>query len=358
MESIYILSLNPGSTSTKIAVYRNSTAIFLKTINHSHDDLAKFERIADQYEFRKTAILKELENAEIRIDELSIIMGRGGLIKPIESGVYEVNETMKNDLKNVAFGEHASDLGGLIADDIASSIPGARAFIADPVVVDELEPVARFSGHPAFTRKSVFHALNQKAIARQHAEIMLRKYEEMNVIVAHLGGGITIGAHQKGRVIDVNNGLDGEGPFTPERSGTLPTGALVNMCYSGHYTKEKIKKMIVGEGGMYAYLHTTSAYEVEQKIKAGDELALWVFDAMTYQVAKCIGEMFTVLKCEVDAVLLTGGIANSKIFVNKVIERVFKIAPVYVYPGEDELNALAQNGLKVARGEVIPKIYE
>ena len=358
MENIRILAINPGSTSTKIAVYQNTNPVFLKNIKHTNKELKKFETLADQFEFRKDIILKELKKAEIQLDLIRAVVGRGGLIKPIESGIYEVNDNMVRDLIDTTLGEHASNLGGLIAREIAGNLKDAKAYIADPVVVDELSPLARVSGHPAFRRKSIFHALNQKAVARLHAKSVMRAYEDMNLIVVHMGGGITVGAHEKGRVIDVNQGLDGEGPFSPERSGTLPVGDLVNMCFSGMYTKEKIKKMITGEGGLVAYLGTNSAYEVEMRAMEGDEEAKFYYDAMAYQVAKTIGSMCPVMKGNVDAILLTGGLANSKYFVNKIIERVHRIAPVHVYPGEDEMRALAMNGLMVIKGEIEPKVYD
>lgn len=358
MEQYRILAINPGSTSTKIAVYQNTNPVFLKNIKHSAEELKDFEKITDQFNFRKNIILQELKNAEIKINLIKAVVGRGGLVKPIESGIYPVNEQMKKDLKNSPLGEHASNLGGLIADDIAQSLPNAQAFITDPVVVDELQPLARFSGHPAFQRKSIFHALNQKAIARSHAKSVMRKYENLNLIVVHLGGGITVGAHQKGRVIDVNQGLDGEGPFSPERSGTLPSGDLVRACFSGRYTKEKMLKMIKGEGGMVGYLGTNNAYDVEMRVIDGDEESKKVFEAMAYQAAKEIGSMSTVLNGFVDAILISGGIAHSKWFVNMIIERVHRIAPVHVYPGEDEMKALAMNGLMVINGEIEAKEYK
>ena len=358
MENIRILAINPGSTTTKIAVYQNNNPVFLKNIKHTVEDLTDFEHIADQFEFRRNIIMQELEKAEIRIDLIRAVVGRGGLLKPIESGVYTVNENMIKDLVNSPLGEHASNLGGLIANDIANNLDDAKAYIADPVVVDELSDFARISGHPAFRRKSIFHALNQKAVARQHAKSVMRKYEDMNLIVVHLGGGITVGAHEKGRVIDVNQGLDGEGPFSPERSGTLPVGDIVTMCYSGRYTEKKIRKMVTGEGGLVAYLGTNSAYDVEMRAIQGDEKAKFYFDAMAYQVAKSIGSMCPALKGDVEAILITGGIAHSKYFVNKIIERVYRIAPVHVYPGEDEMRALAMNGLMVVKGEIQAKEYD
>lgn len=357
MEDIRILAINPGSTSTKIAVYAGISPVFVKNISHSNGDLAHFEKITDQYGYRKDIIYKELQEAEIMLDLIRAVVGRGGLLKPIPSGVYAVNEKMKADLRNSPMGEHASNLGGLIADDIARSLPDAKAYIADPVVVDELQDIARIAGHPVFKRISIFHALNQKAVARAHAKSIMKSYEDLDLIVVHLGGGITIGAHQKGKVIDVNQGLDGEGPFSPERSGTLPSGDLIRTCFSGKYTEKELLKMVKGEGGMVAHLGTNSAYDVELRVEAGDEEAKLIFDAMAYQVAKFVGAMSTVLYGHVDGILITGGIAKSPWFVNRIMERVHRIAPVYVYPGEDEMRALAMNGLMVLKGEVEPKEY-
>ncbi len=358
MEDVRILAINPGSTSTKIAVYHNEEPIFVKNIKHSSKELEKFDKITDQLSYRKNLIIDELNASEISNDHVKAIIGRGGLIKPIESGVYLVNEQMIHDLKNSPLGEHASNLGGLIAYDIARSLSDAKAYIANPVVVDELENIARISGHPLFQRKSIFHALNQKAVAHEHAKSILRKYEDLNLIVVHLGGGITVGAHKKGRVIDVNQGLDGEGPFSPERSGTLPVGDLVRVCFSNEYSQKEIKKMITGKGGLVAYLGTNNAYEVEKRVESGDQQAKLIYKAMAYQVSKTVGAMAAVLKGDVDGILITGGIANDKWFVNQIIERVYKFGPVYVYPGEDEMKALAMNALRVIKGEIKPKIYE
>jgi len=353
-----ILAINPGSTSTKIAVFESENQIFVKNIKHPAEDIAGFAKITDQYEFRKQIILDELKSNNIELNTIQVIVGRGGLVKFIPSGVYEVNDALEADLRAGINGEHASNLGGLIANDIAKSIPGARAFIADPVVVDELEDVARISGHPLFERTSVFHALNQKAIARTYAKEVNKKYEDINIIIAHLGGGISVGAHCKGRVIDVNQALDGEGPFSPERSGTLPVGQLAKLCFSGKYSLDEVKKMITGKGGYVGYLDSNDAYEVEQRAAAGDAKAALIQDAMAYQVAKEIGAMATVLKGKVNAILLTGGIAYGKPFVAKVTERVSFIADVKVYPGEDEMRALAMNGHLVITNEIIPSIYK
>lgn len=357
METSGILTINPGSTSTKIAVYKDTECVFEKTIRHSAEELKPFDKITDQFSFRKEVILSQLKEANVALNNIKAIVGRGGLLKPIPGGVYEVNEAMKRDLMNSPMGEHASNLGGLIADDLVKDLPGARSFIADPVVVDELDDVARYAGHPLFKRVSIFHALNQKAIARKHAAVMQRAYEDLNLIVVHLGGGISVGAHYKGRVIDVNQALDGEGPFSPERSGTLPVGQLVKLCFSGKYTQKEVQKMIKGEGGLVAYTGTNDAYEVELRAEKGDKVCYDAFFAMGYQVCKEIGAMSTVLKGQVDAVLLTGGIARSKWFNDYITERVQTIAPVFAYGGEDEMEALAMNGLAVLRGELEPKVY-
>lgn len=359
MEKRYIiLAINPGSTSTKIAVFKNTKSVFLKTIRHSSENLEQFERITDQFHFRKDVVLKELEDSEVDVNQISAVVGRGGLIKPVESGVYEVNEAMVKDLREGKRGEHASNLGGLIARDIADSLPDARAFIADPVVVDEMEDVARVAGHPYFQRISIFHALNQKAIARSHAKSLDRDYEDLNLIIAHLGGGISVGAHKKGRVIDVNNALDGEGPFSPERTGSLPVGQLASICYSGDYSFQEVKKMIKGQGGLVAYLDTNDAYEVELMVREGNEKAKLVQDAMSYQIGKEIGAMGSVLNGEVDSIILTGGIAHNPMVVDYVRSMVRFIAPVAIYPGEDEMQALAENGLRVLQEKVESKNYE
>jgi butyrate kinase len=353
-----ILAINPGSTSTKIAVYSNNKPVFLKDIRHNVKKLNEFKRISDQFKFRKEIILEELKDSHINIDTINAIVGRGGLIRPIESGVYRINETLKKDLQEATLGEHASNLGGLIADDIARDLPGCDAYIADPVVVDELEAVARISGHPEFKRMSIFHALNQKATARSYARLMNRRYEELNLVIAHMGGGISIGAHRHGRVIDVNQALDGEGPFSPERSGTLPAGALAKLCFDGKHNLDEIKKMITGRGGYMAYLKTNNAYEVELMAEEGDEKARLIQDAMSYQIGKEIAAMCAVLHGEVDAIILTGGISHNPMVVEYVKKMVSFIAPVVIYPGEDEMHALAMNGLLVLKGEIEAKDYD
>jgi butyrate kinase len=354
---IKILAINPGSTSTKIAVFHNSRPIFLKSVMHDCKEIERFQHITDQYEFRKKCILKELNDSHIEISKIKAVVGRGGLLRPIKSGVYRINEQMKADLKKGIFGEHASNLGGLIADDIANQIPGCQSFIADPVVVDEMEDVARYSGHPKFKRYSIFHALNHKAIGRAYARLINRKYEELKIIIAHMGGGISVGAHLYGKVIDVNQALDGEGPFSPERSGTLPAGALARLCFEEGITLEEIRKMITGQGGLMAYLGTNSAYEVELMAQDGNEEARKIQDAMSYQIGKEIGALATVLKGNVDAIILTGGISHNTMIVEYIKSMVSFIAPVVIYPGEDEMHALAWNGLLVLKGEVQAKEY-
>ena len=353
-----LLIINPGSTSTKIAVFHEKECVFKTNIKHSAEEIAPFEHIADQYHFRKEVILNTLKDAGIELNDLSMVVGRGGLLKPLTSGIYEVNEAMKRDLVNSPVGEHACNLGGLIADDIAKSV-GVKAYIADPVIVDEMEDVARFSGHPAFPRMSVFHALNQKMIARQHATAVGKKYEDLNLIGIHLGGGISVAAHKKGRVVDVNNALNCDGPFTPERSGALPSGPLMNACFSGKYTKKEIDLMLKGQGGFVAYLGTNDAMEVENQVKAGNKEWELVYRAMAYQVAKEVGGLAASAFCmDVDAIFVTGGMAYDKNFCKILEAHLGKIAPVCVYPGEDEMMALTLNGLMVLNNEIEAKIYE
>lgn len=352
-----ILAINPGSTSTKVAVFENDKMVEELTLRHTTEELSGFDSVLDQYAFRKDIILDAVKQAGIDINSFDAIIGRGGLVKPISSGVYNVNEALKRDLLSGEYGLHASNLGGLIAGEIAESI-GVPAYIADPVVVDELQDVARISGCPEIERLSIFHALNQKAVARVYAAEKGVSYESLNLIVAHMGGGISVGAHKKGQVIDVNNALDGEGPFSPERSGTLPAGQLAKMCFSGKYTLDQIKKMITGQGGIVAYLGTNHVGAVSERVAAGDQKAKLIRDAMAYTIAKTIGSMAAVLEGDVDAIILTGGIANST-FVNEYVEKMVGfIAPVAVYPGENELESLAMNALRALKGEEQPKEYK
>ena len=352
-----ILAVNPGSTSTKFALYEEETLIFEKSLVHSYEDISGYEKITDQFSFRKDLIMKELEERKADLADISAVVGRGGLIKPIESGIYEVNDKMIGDLKSGLLGQHASNLGGLIADAIASELPNAKAYIVDPVVVDELQPMARISGHPEIERISIFHALNQKAVARMYAESVGKKYEELNLIIAHMGGGISVGVHRKGRVVDVNNALDGDGPFSPERSGSLPAGQLADLCFSNRFTHKEIKSMITGKGGMVAYLGTNSFRDVCKRADNGDHKAILIRDAAAYQMGKEIGAAAAVLEGNVDAIILTGGMAHNTGHVNKIKSMVEFIAGVVVYPGEDEIKSLAFNGLLAMDGKIEIRIY-
>lgn len=358
MSNRLILALNPGSTSTKLALFEENVLIFEKTLRHSSSELSVFSRVSDQFHFRKDLIMGELKERGIDFSRIVAVVGRGGLVKPIESGVYRVNERMKDDLRSGSRGEHASNLGGLIADEIASSLGAASAFIVDPVVVDELQPVARVSGHPEIERISIFHALNQKAVARTYADSTGRKYEDLNLIIAHMGGGVSVGAHKKGRVIDVNNALNGDGPFSPERSGGLPSGQLADLCFSGIYDREGVKRMLTGKGGMVAYLGTNSFVEVCRMAENGDPQALLISRASAYQIGKEIGAMAAVLDGQVDAIILTGGMAYQESHAGFIKQMVQFIAEVIIYPGEDEMKALAYNGLLALDGKAEIKEYD
>ena len=351
-----LLIINPGSTSTKIGVYEDEKEIFVETLRHSSDEIAKYNSIFEQKEFRKSVIMNVLRENNFDVNTLDAVVGRGGMLKPIPGGTYEVNESLLNDLKVGVQGEHASNLGGILANEIAKEV-GGRAFIVDPVVVDELEPVARISGVPELPRKSKFHALNQKAVAKRFGKESKRGYENLNLIVVHMGGGVSVGAHKNGKVIDVNNALDGDGPFSPERSGAVPVGDLIKMCFSGEYTQEEVYKKIVGKGGYVAYLNTNDARDVLREKEEGNKFAELIYNAFIYQVSKSIGEMATVLKGKVDSIILTGGIAYSPIVVSDIKERVEWISNVAVYPGEDELLALAQGAIRVLGGEEEAKVY-
>ena len=350
-----ILVINPGSTSTKFAVYHDEESVFQKTLRHQGEELAPFSTVAAQYEFRKETILKALKEENIPVD-FDIIVGRGGLTRPVVSGVYEVSEDMRKVLLSAEYGEHACNLGGLIAADIAKEI-GCKAVIADPVVVDELQDVARISGHPELPNISIFHALNQKAIARRFAKENGKKYEELNLIIAHLGGGVSVGAHNFGKVIDVNCALGGNGPFSPERVGTVSATGLMNLCFSGKYTKDELKKMINGKGGLTVLLGTNNFKDVDDRVAAGDERAKLVSDAFVYNVGKAIGGMAAAMSGKVDAILVTGGIAYGKLIMKQLEEQVKFIAPVKIYPGEDEMAALASNALAVLEGREAVKTY-
>lgn len=353
-----ILIINPGSTSTKIAVYKNRKEILLVNVNHPQEVLLQFRKIVDQLRFRKEKIEEMLKQADIDLDQINIIVGRGGLLKPLPGGAYRVNDKFVKDMEK-PMGEHESNLGGIIAYEFAREIgEPALAMIVDPTCVDEMHDIARISGMPELDRRSLLHALNQKAIARTYAAELKSSYTDLNVIVAHMGGGISVGAHSKGRIIDVNNGLDGDGPMSPERSGGLPAGQLVDLCFSGALSREEIREKIKGKGGLLAYLGTSNAIEVENRIRKGDEHARQVYLAIAYQVAKEIGALSTVLKGKVDGILVTGGLAFSDMLTEDIIERVKHIAPVKIYPGEGEMKAMAMNGYMVFSGELVLQDYE
>ncbi|MGL5439437.1 MAG: butyrate kinase [Filifactoraceae bacterium] len=356
MDKFNILAINPGSTSTKITVYSGNDQVMEKVLRHSSKEIDEYEKISDQKSFRKNVILEALNEAGVSIETLNAIVGRGGLLKPITGGTYRVNKKMIEDLEVGILGEHASNLGGIIASEIATEI-GAEAFIVDPVVVDEMQDVARVSGINEIERISIFHALNQKAVARRYACENGKKYQELNLIVAHLGGGISVGAHKKGMVIDVNNALDGDGAFSPERAGSLPVGQVIKMCFSGKYTLDDMKKKIKGKGGLVSYLNTNDARDVEVMIEKGDKKAELIYRAMAYQVSKDIGASATVLKGNVDAIILTGGIAYSKLMTSMIADMVKFIAPVVIYGGEDEMVALTEGALRVLNGEELAKEY-
>lgn len=351
-----LLIINPGSTSTKIGVYSDEKEVLVETLRHSSDEIAKYDSIFEQKNFRKEVIMNILKKNNIDVSSLDAIVGRGGMLRPIPGGTYEVTDKLLEDLKIGVSGQHASNLGGILANEIAKEV-GIRSFIVDPVVVDELQDVARISGMPEITRRSIFHALNQKAVAKRYAKECGKRYEDLNLVVVHMGGGVSVAAHRDGLVIDVNNTLDGDGPFSPERSGSVPVGDLVKLCFSGKYTESEIYSKIVGKGGYVAYLNTNDARDVLKAKEEGDEYASLIFEAFIYQICKAIGEMSTVLNGKVSQIILTGGIAYSPVVVNAIKERVQWISDITVYPGEDELLALAQGALRVLNGEEEGKVY-
>lgn len=349
--SSLIVAINPRYPFTKVGVYNNNKLIFLKKINHIEDNLKILKDCGELTVIRKNAVLKELRDNNIPLDDIKVIIARGGLTKPVKSGVYHINEGIVRDLSECRLGKDIVNLGGLVADALAKELPNAKAFIADSVVVDEYDDIARVTGLPELKRRSIFHALNQKAVARKYAKTVGKKYEELNLIIAHLGTGITVGAHKKGLVVDSNMGYDGDGPFAPIRAGSLPSGDLIKLCFSGKYSENDLLTKVSIEGGIYAHLGTHSAEEVAKRVEDGDPKATFIFEAMAYQVSKTIGSMYPVLNGEVDAILITGGIAHSQWFVRKITERVNKLAQVVVYPGSDDIETLAMRGLSVIYGD-------
>ncbi|MDL2235639.1 butyrate kinase [Christensenellaceae bacterium OttesenSCG-928-L17] len=352
-----LLVINPGSTSTKLGVFENETLLLEDVVRHSKSEIDQFNTIADQKDMRLSLIKAMLQKHNVDVSTFDAIVGRGGLVEPIDSGVYTVNERMLYDLTHSTAASHASSLGGIIAAEFSSEI-NKPCYVVDPIVVDEMDPYAKLSGMPGIERRSVFHALNQKAVARRCAKKMGKQYEDCRFIVAHMGGGVTIGAHRYGRVIDVNDGLAGEGPFSPERTGAIPAEPLIRMCFSGAYTEKDLLDKVSRSGGMSAYLGTHDLRACERLIKEGDDFAALVLESMAYQVSKEIGAMFAVLEGRVDAIILTGGLAYSTRFTGAIKNRVALIADVVVFPGEDELQALSEGVLRVLRGEEKAREYD
>lgn len=351
-----ILIINPGSTSTKIGVYEDENQIFEETLRHPTEEIAKYASIIDQKDFRKEVILNVLKEKSFDIKTLDVVVGRGGLLKPIPGGTYAVTDDLLEDLKIGKQGQHASNLGGILAKEIGDEV-GVPSYIVDPVVVDELEPVARYSGMPELPRRSIFHALNQKAVAKRYAKEIGKPYDQLNLIVIHMGGGVSVGAHRNGKVVDVNNILDGEGAFSPERAGTVPVGDLIKLCYSGKYTEKEIYKKICGNGGFNGYIGSNDMRDLLKWKDEGNQEAADLIDAFHYQIAKDAGAMAAVLNGKVDQIICTGGIAYGKETIDALKEKLGWIADFTVYPGEDELLALAQGALRVMNGEEEAKVY-
>lgn len=338
-----VLAINPGSTTTKLALFANGVEIAWKNHDHTIEELAQFSSVYDQFAFRRNLVIQFLEVQDIQPKKLAIVMGRGGLLHPLQSGVYRVNSLMLHDLQNCRYGEHACNLGAPLADAIAKRY-GCEAMIADPVVVDEMIGEARISGIPEIERKSIFHALNQKYVARQASQKLGKPYHEARLIVAHLGGGISVGSHRYGQVIDVNNALDGEGPFSPERSGGLPVGDLIKLVLSGTYSYGQLKKRITGSGGLFAYAGTRDVIQLLEKDTS--EAQFWL-RAMIYQISKEIASHFAVLEGQVDAIVLTGGIAHNTNMMGMIEKRLGSLAPIIIIPGEGEMQSLAENAYAV-----------
>ncbi len=356
MEKRYVLAINPGSTSTKVSLFEGEKEVKSKKLEHDKKDLENFDRIIDQFSYRLKAIEDWLNEENISLESLRAVVGRGGLLRPMPSGTYLVTDAMILDLQIGIQGEHASNLGGILAKHLADKL-GINAYIVDPVAVDEFEDVARISGLKEIPRRSLVHALNIKAVCHRYADEKGKKIEELNLVIAHLGGGISISPIKNGRIVDTNN-ANQMGPFSPERSGTLPVGDLVELCFSGKYNERELKKMTHGKGGLVSYLGTFDGREVLKRIEDGDIYAKLIYDAMCYQIGKEIASMATVLKGNVEAIIITGGLAYSNYLIEKVKEMVSFIAPIYIYPGEDEMRALNEGVLRVLNNEENAKIYE
>ena len=353
--SYKILTINPGSTSTKISLFVDDKEVVSEKLKHDSVELAKYNRIIDQKEYRASLIREALNKSQYKLTDLDAVVGRGGLLRPIPSGTYQVNQKMMDDLTSGRT-DHASNLGAMLAQELAN-VAKCPAFIVDPVVVDEFDPLARYSGCKHIERQSIFHALNHKAVARKIAEQIGKKYEDCNFVVAHLGGGISVGPHLKGRVIDNNNALDGEGPFSPERTGSLPAGQWLELITSGKYEKSELKKLIKGKGGFMSYLETADAILIEQKVAQGDVRFTEVQNAMCYQISKDIGASATALCGKVDRIIITGGLAYNSQIINEIKRRTEWIAPIEVVPGENEMEALYLGGKRVLSGQEEVKQY-
>ncbi|ABB32335.1 butyrate kinase [Geobacter metallireducens RCH3] len=351
-----ILIINPGSTSTKIGIFSAGEMKINVSVRHDDAELRKFATIWDQYDYRKDALLGFLRDHDLAMDDIDAIACRGGNVRPLPGGIYRLCPRMIADMKSGIYGGHPINVGGLVAYDLGNQY-GIPVLTADPPMTDELCASARYSGIPQLTRTSSFHALNQKATARRIAAELGKRYDEVNLIVAHLGGGISVGAHQKGKIVDVNNALDGDGPFSPERAGTLPAGDLVKLCFSGDYTKAEVLKLLTGGGGLYAYLGTTNVIEIEKRITAGDGKAAEVFEAMIYQVAKEIGACAAVLEGTVDAIALTGSLVYSERLLESLKRKIAFIAPVHLNPGENEMEALADAAMRYFSQEEELSVY-
>lgn len=351
-----ILIINPGSTSTKVGIFSDGEMKVSVSVKHADEELRAFATIWDQYDYRKDAILGVLHDNDLSLDDIDAIACRGGNVKPLPGGIYRICPKMIEDMKSGLYGAHPINVGGLVAFDLGNQY-GIPVLTADPPMTDELCTSARYSGIPQIARQSSFHALNQKATARKIATGLGRKYEEVNLIVVHLGGGISVGAHKKGKIIEVNNALDGDGAFSPERAGTLPAGDLVKLCFSGEFSKEQILKLLTGRGGLYAYLGTTNAVEIEKRIGEGDQKAAEVYEAMAYQVAKEVGACTTVLEGEIDAIALTGSLVYSRILLDSLLKKISFIAPVLLNPGENEMEALADAAMRYFNNEEELSVY-
>jgi len=349
----FILTINPGNTSTKVALFDDEKSMRMEVIRHSKKETEKYASITDQLDFRKNAVEEFLNRGKIDLESIDYYIGRGGYMKPVKSGLYEVNKEMLDDLRTTKYGEHASNLGAMIAYSFAS-LNDKKAFMLDPICVDELDSVARLSGHPAVPRVSVFHALNQKRIARNAARDMGRDYKDVNIIVAHLGSGISVGLHKKGLITDLTNAIDGEGPFTPERSGAVPTRLFIRYVFKHGLDYKESESMLYGKSGMYAYLGTNNFQNVMEEYEAKkDEKVKLVVEAMAYQISKSIASLAAPASGDIDIIIITGGLAYSKTFTGLIIPSIkFITDNVRVYPGEDELQAMAEGVVQGLKGEV------